>query len=693
MTPEALAHVFQAATRNHQLGQLKAAETGYVSVLSFQPDHPFCLQQYAMLLTQLGRVREAVAPMEKSVAIRPDIPAFWNNLGEIYRQVDRLVDSMHAFHKALRLHRLFPEAHYNLANVLKQMGRHGEAVTHYQESVRLKPDYDRAWYNLGNTLREEGRVVPAIAAYKEAVRLRPDWADAHLNFANALYDQRDLELAAHEYRRAAELKPDDPDLDDSLGNCLVAAGKFEEAQQAYRRAQTRRPGKWLRALRCEMLAPPVFASCDAIRQCRESVPGIVDRFRSTTAIDLSELHTSGAEPPMIMTYHGAAERPTKELFSAFFRERLPRFDPPPPRTERPAIGVVVTHGHEGVFSRCLGELIARLDRQKLDVKLITSRSGANVLRFMQPQANFDFFLLPDRVDHANDHLRQAGFDALLYWEIGTDSMNYFLPMLRPARVQLNCWGWPSTSGHAEVGEYWTWERLEPEDADQHFTEKLVRLRELPSFYVRPPMPLAGRDKTAFGFASEQRLYLCQQNVRKYHPDFDAVLAEILDTDSAGIIGVIADEQPTITEMLMRRLRASLKDLVDRVRIIPRQERGPYLELVAAADVVLDTPHYGGGANTVLDAVATGTPMVTWTGPYQRGRWATAINQLLDVPDLNVTTLSEYAGRACRVAMNRELRGQMHAQIKDRSQELFENDAAVREWEQQLMSVVERSRRG
>ncbi len=687
MDPQTVAEMFRQGTLHHQAGRLKQAEGLYRSVLQFDKTQAYCMQQLGLLLAQLERPKEGVPFLEKSCQLRADIPAFWNNLGELYRQVDRLVESTQALHKSLRLSPFFPEGHYNLANTLKQLGRHAEAITHYNEAVRLRPNYARAWYNLGNTLREEGRVVTAIEAYRKALALKPDWGDAHLNLGNALYDMRDLDAACDSYRKAATQRPDDADLDDSLGNCLVAAGKTDEAKEAYRRAGSRRPEKWLRALRSDLLAPPVAPSLAFISEYRQSIPEILRRYADRGPIDVADLHTSGAEPSMLLAYQGGDERPLKEQFSQFFCVRLPAYDPPAKRNGKPSLGVVVTHGHEGVFARCLGPLVARLDRKLLDVKLIASRSGINVLKHMLPEANFDFVLLPERVDDANQRLREVGFDVLLYWEIGTDSMNYFLPFFKPARMQVNCWGWPVTSGHVEVNHYLSWAQLEPSNGQDHYTETLVPLKNLPTYYMRPPMSPTPRSKDTFGFATNDRLYLCQQNVRKYHPDFDCVVADILRGDPHGIIGIIADEQPAITELLMCRLRAAMPDVAGRLRVIGRLEREAYLELVAAANVVLDTPHYGGGANTVLDAVAAGTPTVTWPGLYHRGRWAAAVNRLLGLDELNVSSICDYAAKAIQIADSDEPQMLLRETLKSTGTELFENMAAVIEWQEWLLAMA------
>lgn len=692
MQPESIAEMFRQATQHHQQGRRQPAESLYRAVLNFEPDQPFCLQQLGLLLAELGRPREAVPFLERSCRVKADVPAFWSNLGEIYRQVDRLVESQQAFHAALRLDPFFPEAHYNLANVLKILGRHGEALVHYDRAVNFRPNYDRAWYNLGNTLSEEGRSQLAVNAYLRALALRPDWADAHLNLANAYFDLRDVDSADASYRRAIELKPGDADIADSLGNCLLAAGRVNEAVMTYRKANADRPTKWPRAMRTEMLAEVVTPDLPTIDSYRANIATVLARFADRGPVPVADLHTSGVEPPMLLAYQGRVDRELREQYSQFFRERLPSVQPPAVGHGPPSVGFVVTRGHEGVFARCLGPLVARLDRKSINVRVVCTRSGANILHHMLSEPALDFVLLSDRVDASADLLRRTGFDVLVYWEIGTDSTNYFLPYFRPARVQVNCWGWPATSGHSEVESYLSADALEPTDGESHYTETLIRLRELPTFYVRPPAPTRPCGKTAFGFAADDHVYLCQQNVRKYHPEFDVALAAILRADPRGFIGIIVDEYPAITEMLRRRLNSSMPEQMDRVRFLDRLDREAYLDLVASSDVVLDTFHYGGGANTVLDTVACATPMVTWAGPLQRGRWASAVNRQLGLDRLVAETQEQYVSIATEVATTIELQRSIRATLAEQGSGLFENWAAVREWDAWLVEAVTRARR-
>jgi predicted O-linked N-acetylglucosamine transferase (SPINDLY family) len=220
--------------------------------------------------------------------------------------------------------------------------------------------------------------------------------------------------------------------------------------------------------------------------------------------------------------------------------------------------------------------------------------------------------------------------------------------------------------------------LEPPEADAHYTERLVRLSSLPTYYVRPPVPARLADRDRYGLRATEHVYLCQQNLRKIHPDFDAILADILGADPVGCVALIADEQPFVTELLLNRLRTTLTDVFPRVRIMPRMSRAEYLGLVAAADVVLDTPHYGGGANTVYDAVACAMPTVTMPDHFHRGRWAAAVNRRLGVSELNAATQSDYTQTAVQVATDPELRADLSRRLRSSGTLLFEDGNAVEE---------------
>jgi predicted O-linked N-acetylglucosamine transferase (SPINDLY family) len=104
----------------------------------------------------------------------------------------------------------------------------------------------------------------------------------------------------------------------------------------------------------------------------------------------------------------------------------------------------------------------------------------------------------------------------------------------------------------------------------------------------------------------------------------------------------------------------------------------YLALVAVSDVVLDTPHYGGGANTVYDTVAVGTPLVTLPGELHRSRWGAAVNRRLELPELVAGSPQEFVAQAVRIASDRDYRRSLQQQILRAGAELFEDTAVIDE---------------
>lgn len=684
-------NLFQSAVEQHRRGDLAGAENTCRKLLHSQPRHADALHLLAILLAQTSRLEEAVEFFRQALALGGH-PVLHNNLGEAYRQLDRLDEAAACFREALRLAPQFAEAHFNLANTLKAQGRHDDAIAGYRRALELRSGYAKAHYNLANTLREEGRVKEAVAEYRNALTLRPDWRDAHLNLGNAYHELRDLDAAIACYRRVEELAPNDPDIDASLGNAYLAQGRVAEAVELYRKGMSRRSDGWLGRLRVAALCEVIAPNREYLDEYRARLIETLDQLHAEerAPLDPARLHTSGAEPPMALVYHGRDDLALRGRYAALFADAITPVEPRP-GDGKPSVGVVVTHGHEGVFAECMGGVVEHLDPARLRVSIVCSRSGVNVLRRLLRRSDLEYLILPERVDQAAEMLRQARFDLLHYWEIGTDSTNYFLPFYRPAPLQGTCWGWPTTSGNPRVDFFLSSALIEPDDGDRHWTEKLVRLGTLPTFYRRPPVPAQPRGRDHFGLGEQEHVYLCTQNLRKVHPDFDPVLRDLLQADPVGRLLLIADEQPHVTELLLGRLRRTLGDACDRVRVMPRMEKADYLSLIVRADVVLDTIHYTGGANTSCDAFAAGTPVVTLPGPYHRGRYTTAAYHKLGVHDLIATSPEDYVRLAVRVATEADYRRDVSGRIRDAAEVLFEDRHAVREHEEFYLRTIEEMR--
>jgi predicted O-linked N-acetylglucosamine transferase (SPINDLY family) len=134
--------------------------------------------------------------------------------------------------------------------------------------------------------------------------------------------------------------------------------------------------------------------------------------------------------------------------------------------------------------------------------------------------------------------------------------------------------------------------------------------------------------------------------------------------------------PSWTEILDRRLRASLGQAHDRVRFLPRMPGPDFLSLIAACEVMLDTTHFCGG-HTTYEALAVATPVVTLPSPLLRARLSAGMYAQMQIDEPVAADPQAYVETALRLATQPDARAARAAQIAERRDILFDNQQAVR----------------
>jgi predicted O-linked N-acetylglucosamine transferase (SPINDLY family) len=319
------------------------------------------------------------------------------------------------------------------------------------------------------------------------------------------------------------------------------------------------------------------------------------------------------------------------------------------------------------------------------------RGGAQ--RRLQPNDSVRLLLIPPRLDHAIETIRAARLDVLYHWEVGSDSPNYFFPFFRLAPVQCTSLAIQDTSGIVQLDYYLSSELIEPDDAQRHYTEKLICAKTLLTYRPRQTLPETFiKPREAFGLRPRQHVYLCAQNIHKFHPDFDAILAGILQRDAAGVVVIVQDEHGYLAEKLRRRFAATISEAAQRIIFLPWQEYPDYLSLVSAADVLLDPLYYSGGT-TSYEALSLGKPIVTWPWRLQIGRTVLALYRKMGIRGWVAGSAEEYIKMAVSLGANPEYREALGREITAASGELFEDLRAVREHEEIFERLVEQARSG
>jgi predicted O-linked N-acetylglucosamine transferase (SPINDLY family) len=285
-------------------------------------------------------------------------------------------------------------------------------------------------------------------------------------------------------------------------------------------------------------------------------------------------------------------------------------------------------------------------------------------------------------------------DVLFYPDVGMAPSAYFLSYARLAPVQAVSWGHPDTTGLDTMDYFVSAASIEPENAEEHYTETLIRLNRMPCFYEPLSTPTQMPARAALGLPEIGTLYGCPQSLFKFHPDFDTVLAAIAEGDPAGHIVLLEGTQPAWTNLLKARWAKAFPVLIDRVQFLPRMPPERFMTLMAHIDVLLDPIHFGSG-NTLYEAMVYGTPVVTWPGQFMRGRIVAGAYRQIGITDAPIALcLEDYAPLALALGRDPERRRALrHASLEAAGRELFGDMRALREFEAFIKAAVAAAGRG
>jgi predicted O-linked N-acetylglucosamine transferase (SPINDLY family) len=245
--------------------------------------------------------------------------------------------------------------------------------------------------------------------------------------------------------------------------------------------------------------------------------------------------------------------------------------------------------------------------------------------------------------------------------------------------------------------YLSAELLEPPDAADNYSERLVRLPNL-GVYVEPlAPPAAPLDLAALGLPDDEPLLLCPGTPFKYSPMFDDVWVKIAQGlrkrifgKSRGRLVFFRSRVAAMDRALEARLRAVFAhhgtDFDAQVSIIPTLSRPRYFTLMRRSALLLDTLGFS-GFNTAIQGIECGLPVLAFEGEFMRGRLASCLLRRLDLPGLVAKTPEQFIDMAVDLARSPDKRKTQRDAIERRKEILFHDLSSVRALEERLSEEV------
>jgi predicted O-linked N-acetylglucosamine transferase (SPINDLY family) len=711
------------------LGLFKEAVKSYEKAIALRPAFAEAQNNLGIVLSELGLFDAAIHSYEQALLTAPDSVRTLMNLGNVFIEADRFPEAITCFERVVSLEADCMEAYDGFCRASGALERPGEEMTRFAKALETRPDASNMLNNLGDALQDLDRLDEALSIYDRALLIDPFSARTHHNKGLLLESLGRIDEAYASLRRAVHLEPDRVEAHDDLGRFCFEQGLFEEAKglfQAvvdkmdafalghshlgailaregllesaaahYEKADALNPRAGVKVI-LATLTPVIPRSAEEIRSARRVMERKIDDLLGQR-LSIDDPFRNIGRANFYLAYQGLDDRDIQTKLARFYESICPsllfvaphcKSRPEPESARRIRIGFLSKHLRNHTIGQYMRGLIAHLDRDAFEVHLfLFPHKKDEITGFIEEHAD-SVTLLPEALFVARRVVAAKKLDILFYPDIGMDPFTYFLAFSRLAPVQCAFYGHPITTGIRTIDYFVSHADCEIPEGDAHYSEKLVKLSEgvTYAYYYRPPAQMSEKGRADFSLADSDHVYLCAQSLFKVHPDFDGMLQGILSKDKEGLAVFFQGEHATWTDLLTERLKESLGDNIQRVRFMARQPYEDYLRLVALSDVILDTPHFSGGA-TSFDALAVGVPIVTLPGAYLRGRQTYALYKRLGVMDCIVNTPQEYIDKAVRLATDVSYREEIQRKICANNHLIFEDMGMVKELETHLAAMV------
>lgn len=741
--PSPVEAVFEDAFNRHTAGQIDGARQRYRAVLDRDPDHVESLHLLGLITAQSGDLAEGAAMIRRAMARAPGCAPHHNSLALAYRLAGQTEAAAAEYARAAALRPDSAEIQNNLASLLLELGQTEAAAVHFRRAADRAPEMPEIWLNLAMALTDSGAGQDAEAAFRRALSARRDFAPGYAGYGRWLTAHRRWTEARRHLREAVRLDPSAAAAWTNLGIACLGLGDAAEAESCYRAALVADPGfagahynlgcllagqgagqgagkgradAAIASHERAVAADPTHGAA-RLAACMARLPILYDSEAEVTArradylLALEDLAAAAADPavartvaaaigaaqPFFLPCQGQNDRVPQRRYGELACRVLAASQPAAPLAARPSggerirIGIVSGFfGDHTIFRLFLEGWLTQIDRARFDVvgfhtgtlsDADTARA-AGWCRLMHGLSSRDAWRAA--VVAAAPHV-------LLYPEIGMDPVAAWLAAQRLAPVQCAAWGQPETTGLPTIDAFLSSEAMEPPDADGHYTEPLVRLPGLGIWYAPDEPPSSRTSRADLGLAEGMPVFWSGQALHKYAPAYDWIyprIARAVGECRFVFIGFAPAARVTraFEDRLDRAFAASGLDGARYRVMLPPMPQDRFAAAVGTADAILDTPGWSGGRST-LDCLAQNPAIVTWPGPFLRGRHTAAILRSMGCHATIAATLDDYVGIATRLALDRPWRDEVRRSVASGKERVFRDTAPIRALEAFLTETV------
>jgi len=708
--------------------KLGNAKIIYQSIFFINPDYENIellnnlVEALSMFASTLSFNKEYEAARDvylEALSLNPDHSISWHSLAFNYYYLEQYNEAEESIQKAIKLDDLSAVNYQILGLILEKKEQYPSAIKAYQKSINSDPKFLDAYADLANIYLQQNQANKAIEIYKASldvasigfrISIFNKIADAYNKMGEqslvalyrgyCAYIARKNQVAIPYFEKFLDSNEDNLDVYLNLVDCYILTNQTSSAINLIEKASKLFPNNLSLKRLNQSILPIIYKNTEEIKFYRERFSQLLTELIRDTILNTPQEQKDAFQSLQIGTnfylgYQGENDLEIQKKYSYYIHKILKKKYPDhcislsfnqDINQRKIRIGYISLNLHN--LGKFYFNWIKNRDQSKFEIYVYDISENDESVKHEYWNFREMFKIHSDRmkfifgtIDDILPHIIIDNLDILIFPEIGLDPKTTILAVMRLAPIQCATWGHPITSGSPNIDYFLSSDLIEPNNAEEHYSEKLIRLPNLGFSIEAPVLPSLNKERSDFQLQENFIVYLCCQATFKYLPQYDYIFPSIArHNPSFQFVFIDSFLGSVITDSLKKRLDVAFAKFnlhyEDYCVFLNTLSVKDYLILVQLSDIFLDSFCWSGGLTT-KDAIACSLPVVTCPGHIMRARQSYGMLQMIEVTETIAETEAEYIEIAVRLGLDHKWRQAVRESITANKHRLFNDRECIR----------------
>ncbi len=642
MNIDLISQLYKSAENAIALGNTNRAKKKFHKIIEMDPDNFQSLHGLGILYGIEKNYITSIKFLEKALKIQPENEEALYNLGKTYSLQKNYSKAIFFYEKSLEKNPNYFQALSNISNCLNAINNFNDAIKYATHALSLNPYSFYPYLNLGAAYRGIRRFDKSIEYFEQAIELNQQSFEIYLNLGDLFFDLKQYDKSILSYKKAIGFKPDLSEGLLNIGRAFHELGKDDEAINFFTKALKINPE--LNFCESELLHI-LMKNCDwkSFKIHRNSInlkikqrKAIYSPFAILTFMDDPDTQLQNVENFSLSSDYTSCEN----------------YVPHNSNSGKLKLGYFSADFHNHATTYLIAELFELHDKSKFELFCFSYGPQVNDEMQARIKASFDhYFELQNESDSKIAALsRSLKIDIAIDLKGYTKDARHGIFFHRAAPIQINYLGYPGTMGTI-VYDYLIADKvLVPQEYRKFYTEKIIYLPN--SYQVndrKRPFSVKKFKRSDLGLPEDAFVFCCFNNSFKITPKIFELWMNILKTIPNSVLWLFEYSQNSNSNLINEASKFNICGT--RLVFAKHLPLADHLARYRCADLFLDTTPYN-AHTTASDALWSGLPVLTLTGPSFASRVSSSLLSSLGLSELITDSPNDYFARAISLAKNK-----------------------------------------